>query len=88
MPSDDSKGDYKLVMEEEGRAELRDNSFSQSPNPGGRQQQRPLDLILNHPALPVASYCVASILMTASSPCEGALQDYQLTLMLVTGRQQ
>lgn len=61
------KGDYKPIPvdEEKATGPSRNGSISQAPL-GLRAERSLADQILNHPALPVASYCVASILMTVS----------------------
>lgn len=64
------KGEYKAVPvdEEKAAGPSRNGSISQGPL-GLRQERSLADQVLNHPALPVASYCVASILMTVSTCC-------------------
>lgn len=61
-----SKGEYKAVAdEEEGRLPSRSASISSVASLGMREKG-PWDSIANSPALPIAAYCVASILMTVS----------------------
>ncbi|BGP44282.1 GDP-mannose transporter into the lumen of the Golgi [Rhodotorula kratochvilovae] len=66
----DSKGDYKIVVDQEQDPALAPSRTASFANPGGLGGGRiapapsPLDAALNHPALPVLCYCASSILMT------------------------
>jgi len=53
------KDQFRMNMDESGSSAK--NSFGIATNAGGGQL---IDQVASHPALPVACYCVASILMT------------------------
>lgn len=65
----DSKGDYKIVVDQDQDPALASTRpASTFASPGGARLASPppsaLDAALNHPALPVLCYCASSILMT------------------------
>lgn len=92
MSANDSKGDYKVVIDQDSEPALapsRNASIASQGGMGSRgQPPSGVDAFMNHPALPVLCYCASSILMTVRS-CMiypgPARADYSC---LATGRQQ
>lgn len=82
--SKDGKGDYAKVLEEGPSSKVVDGSSSSPPrSPMHQQQGGSLQTIANHPALPIFSYCAASILMTVTNKYVLSGLDFNLNFFLL-----
>ncbi|GJN91966.1 hypothetical protein Rhopal_004994-T1 [Rhodotorula paludigena] len=84
MSTNDSKGEYKVVIDQDSEPALapsRNASIASQGGMGSRgQPPSGVDAFMNHPALPVLCYCASSILMTFVV----SGKDFNMNFLLLT----